>query len=218
MSNPVFDSVNPHFRSKYASLASVRNAIVPVFAKHGISCVQELIVNESGKIGCTTRLMHDGEWIEFEPLYLPAGKQDAQGLGSASTYARRYCLQAVAGVVGDDDDDGNSVSEKAKKSSNITPTSGAIERAQERTEDSVMIGWVDKIKAAHQEGDEKKLAKVYKKLKDASIDDADLGAAVWSMLSSDVRSAAKRAAEKYWTPSAEEAAAIASRESAEAQA
>ena len=41
MTNPVYDSTNPHFKSKYASLAGVRNAIIPVFAKHGVACVQE---------------------------------------------------------------------------------------------------------------------------------------------------------------------------------
>ena len=105
MQNPAFDSSNPHFRSKFASLASVRNAVIPVMAKHNITVSQEL-TNESGGIGCTTILMHEsGEWLAYGPFVVPSGKDDAQGRGSAATYARRYSLQSVAGVVGDEDDD-----------------------------------------------------------------------------------------------------------------
>jgi hypothetical protein len=136
MTNPVYDSTNPHFKSKYASLAGVRNAIIPVLAKHGVACVQEL-VHQDTKIGCATRLSHAGQWIEFEPFFVPTGKNDAQGFGSASTYARRYSLQAVAGVSGDEDDDANAVSAPGKSktqkpiteplSGPITPTSGSAE-------------------------------------------------------------------------------------------
>lgn len=105
MQNPAFDSNNPHFRSKFASLAAVRNAVIPAFARRGISVSQEL-TNEPGGIGCTTILMHEsGEWLAYGPFVVSTAKDDAQGRGSASTYARRYSLQSVAGVVGDEDDD-----------------------------------------------------------------------------------------------------------------
>lgn len=105
MSNPTFDSQNPHFRSKFASLASVRNAVVPVLAKHGIAVTQDILATESG-ISCTTVLSHgSGQRMVFGPLVLPAAQTTAQGFGSAATYARRYQLMAVAAVAGDDDDD-----------------------------------------------------------------------------------------------------------------
>lgn len=105
MGNPTFDAQNPHFRNRYASLAAVRNAVVPVLAKHGICITQDLSTSERG-LGCVTTLTHSsGERMVFGPLILPATKQDAQGYGSCATYARRYALMAVAGVVGDDDDD-----------------------------------------------------------------------------------------------------------------
>jgi hypothetical protein len=105
MSNPGFDAQNPHFRNRYASLAAVRNAIVPKLAKHGICITQDLSTSDRG-LACTTILTHlSGERMVFGPLVLPATKQDAQGYGSCATYARRYALMAVAGVVGDDDDD-----------------------------------------------------------------------------------------------------------------
>jgi len=105
MQNPGFDASNPHFRSKFASLAAVRNTVVPAFAAVGISVTQEL-TNEPGGIGCTTILMHEsGEWLAYGPFVVAPMKDDAQGRGSASTYGRRYSLQSVAGVVGDEDDD-----------------------------------------------------------------------------------------------------------------
>ena len=106
MKNPRMDSTNPHFRNRYASLAAVRDAVVPLLARHGISLMQNLTTTERG-IGCETILLHtSGETLRFGPLVLPATKADAQGFGSAATYARRYTLMAIAGVVGDEDDDG----------------------------------------------------------------------------------------------------------------
>lgn len=105
MNNPVFDSQNPHFKSRFASLAAVRNAVIPVLAKHGIACTQDIRAEGDG-ISCTTILIHSsGQRAIFGPLVIPATKSDAQGFGSAATYARRYSLMAVAGVVGDADDD-----------------------------------------------------------------------------------------------------------------
>ena len=117
MKNPGFDTTNPHFKNKFASLAAVRNATIPVLAKHGIAVVQDLVTDTSPSgaplISCFTRLYHDsGQSLVFGPLMMPATKPDAQGLGSAATYCKRYSLQAVCGVVGDDDDDGNAASAK----------------------------------------------------------------------------------------------------------
>lgn len=132
MANPSFDSTNPHFKSKFASLAAVRNTVVPVLAKHGISVCQDLRTVEGG-VACTTILTHkSGQQMQFGPLVMPATKQDAQGFGSAGTYARRYSLMAVAGVVGDDDDDANSATGKpapAIKANGWTDGSGRPDTA-----------------------------------------------------------------------------------------
>jgi hypothetical protein len=119
MKNPGFDTTNPHFKNKFASLASVRNAVIPVLAKHGISVTQEVTTVEGG-ISCLTILTHETvQYFEYGPLVMPASKQDAQGFGSATTYAKRYSLQSAAGVVGDDDDDGNAASEKLSNGKGI---------------------------------------------------------------------------------------------------
>lgn len=112
MKNPVFDGWNPHFKSKFATLAAVRNAVIPVFAKHGLAVMQDLTTLGEIGVACTTIVQHNsGQWFEFGPFVVPTSKSDAQGYGSASTYARRYALMAVAGIVGDEDSDGAEVSQ-----------------------------------------------------------------------------------------------------------
>lgn len=107
MSNPKLDSMNPHFRSKFASLAAVRDAVVPILAKHGLFVAQNLTNTDDG-VACTTIITHSsGQQMTFGPINMPATKRDAQGLGSAATYARRYALMATFCIVGDTDDDAN---------------------------------------------------------------------------------------------------------------
>jgi hypothetical protein len=111
---PPLDAVNPHFKNRYASLGAVRDAIVPVFNRHGLYLMQSPGTSERGP-ALTTLIFHSsGQWLELEPLSLPVQRQDAQGYGSALTYARRYALLAVAGVVADEDDDANDASRPAK--------------------------------------------------------------------------------------------------------
>src|SRR5690348_4957445 len=86
------DATNPHYKSKYADLASVWEACRKPLADNGIAVVQMTDVSERDEIIVETRLTHtSGEWIEGR-LALPVSKADAQGFGSALTYARRYGL------------------------------------------------------------------------------------------------------------------------------
>ena len=106
MQNPSFDTQNPFFKSRYASLANVRNTVIPVLSKHGLS-VAQFLGGEETRVACETMLLHaSGEWMS-QTFSVPVGKHDAQGYGSAATYARRYALMAIVGVVGDEDDDAN---------------------------------------------------------------------------------------------------------------
>lgn len=135
LKNPHFDSVNPHFKSKFASLGAVRESVIPVFTANGLA-VTQWPVSENGAAGCVTHLAHkSGEWME-ERFLIPVDKQNAHGYASAVTYSKRISLMSVAGVVGDIDDDGNTavgdnVAGKAKdapgKGPTITPTTGAWE-------------------------------------------------------------------------------------------
>lgn len=103
MGGAVKDSANPFFKSKYADLTSVIKAIKQPFADNGLSYTQFPVSSEHG-VGVLTRLMHSsGEYIEHEYI-LPLVKKDPQAAGSAITYARRYALQAMAGIPTADDD------------------------------------------------------------------------------------------------------------------
>lgn len=155
MSNPSFDSQNPHFKNRFASLAAVRNAVVPVLAKHGICLTQDLRTTENA-VSCTTILTHEsGQQMQFGPYTLPVSKADAQGYGSASTYARRYHLMAVAGVVGDADDDAESaVGPGNEETTRQDFTRADHNRAQEYAErfrKALVEGKEDLIYELHQE-------------------------------------------------------------------
>jgi len=126
LKNPKLDSTNPHFRSKFASLACVRDTVIPTLAKHGIAVVQNLVTNEHG-VGCETVLLHSsGQSMKFGPLFLPASKHDPQGFGSCATYARRYALMAALCVVGDEDDDANAGTETHKRNGKANDDAPAL--------------------------------------------------------------------------------------------
>lgn len=95
---------NPHFRSKYADLASVTDACMPALNEAGIAVIQPTTDDESGRY-VETILIH-GESGESLKCRVPllVSKQDMQGYGSAVTYARRYGLMSMAGIAPEDDD------------------------------------------------------------------------------------------------------------------
>lgn len=106
---PKKDANNPFFKSKYVPLENVTEVIDKVAPEYGLAYAQEALTNtDKGMVGVTTLLTHEsGEWIEFDPLFLKADKQTAQGYGSAITYARRYALSSAFGIASETDDDGN---------------------------------------------------------------------------------------------------------------
>lgn len=107
-----FDSVNPHFKSRFASLAAIHRTIKPLLAKYELGITQ-FPVAEEGRAGCVTRIVHSsGESIE-ETLMLPLAKNDPQGAGAAITYARRYGLSGALGIVSEEDDDGEAAQGRA---------------------------------------------------------------------------------------------------------
>lgn len=97
------DSTNPFFKSNYASLPAILNAIRKPLADNGLSFVQTSDAID-GKCFIETVLMHNsGEWISGSYPVNPV-KNDPQGLGSATSYARRYSLTAMLGIAQADDD------------------------------------------------------------------------------------------------------------------
>jgi hypothetical protein len=107
-------ATNPHFKSKYADLGAVIDAIKPALIKHGLFFTQRCQPAEDG-VSVETVLHHSGgEKESLGTLYVPANKRDPQGFGSALTYARRYALQTAFGVP-TEDDDGNAATASAPR-------------------------------------------------------------------------------------------------------
>lgn len=105
MSVAIKDSVNPHFKSRYADLASVIDAVRPHLSVNGIAFVQD-VTTEPGIVCVETTLYHkSGQWLSNK-LAVACKDQSPQPVGSATTYARRYALMALCGIAPAEDDDG----------------------------------------------------------------------------------------------------------------
>lgn len=105
---------NPAFRSKYADLSAVIDAVKPALVKHGLFYSQ-ITHEHPGGVTVETVVSHtSGEQMSFGRLFVPAGKQDAHGYGSALTYARRYSLMTAFGIPAEDDD-GNAAAKSAPR-------------------------------------------------------------------------------------------------------
>lgn len=112
---------NPHLRNRYADIAAVFEAIRKILPKHGLA-VSQMILPTEGKAHVRTLLMHEsGEWIAGECLLPPDRAGGPQGMGSAITYARRYSLSALLGVVSEDDDDGEQAQHSPSKTRQEPP-------------------------------------------------------------------------------------------------
>lgn len=113
MENASKNAKNDHFKNRYADLAEVLNTVRPVLAKHKLAVAQFPSLSD-GMVSVETILMHvSGEWIGGIAS-APLSKPDAQGVGSATTYLRRYSLAALAGVAQEDDDGEGAVSKTPK--------------------------------------------------------------------------------------------------------
>ena len=104
-------SLNPHFKSKYVDLAGCVEAVIDSLNSNGIALIQRTTEDQTGVTVETVFLHESGDMLECGKLHVPATKMDAQGFGSALTYARRYSLMAACGTA-PEDDDGNAASKK----------------------------------------------------------------------------------------------------------
>ena len=103
MDNAKKDCNNPFFKSKYADLTSVWAACREPLTKHGLAVTQTM-ADQDGKLILITMLLHaSGQWIK-SCLPIIAQKPDAQALGAAITYMRRFSLSAMVGICPEDDD------------------------------------------------------------------------------------------------------------------
>lgn len=150
------DSVNPHFRSKFADLASCMTTALPVLARHGLSLIQAPTFSD-GAMTLVTRLAHSsGQWVEAS-WPLPVAKP--QEMGSAMTYGRRYSL-ALFGLVTDEDDDAEAASGRgAVQSVKVSPHPAGsdscdpelVEQYADGIRTHLNVGDVDGIMGLHRE-------------------------------------------------------------------
>lgn len=117
------DATNPHFKSKYASLGSVTKAVMPKLTEHGFAFSVGSFV-DNGLLVVDAHLLHESG--ESRSLQFPITETNPQKIGSALSYARRYALSALTGVVADEDDDGNAASVPS-------PAERQIQKAASRT-------------------------------------------------------------------------------------
>jgi hypothetical protein len=103
---PAFkDAENPYTRSSYATFNSVMDACRDALLDNGIWLCQYPVQAEAGYMGLATKLTHaeSGQW-QASLAVVPLPKADPQGYGSCITYAKRYALTAMLGMVTEDDD------------------------------------------------------------------------------------------------------------------
>lgn len=112
------EAENPAFKQggkaiKYADLGNVIAAIKPALIHHNLFFTQHPEPSDKGV--CIETVLHHagGESLSLGKLFVPANRNDAQGFGSALTYARRYALVTAFGVPVEDDD-GNAASRPAR--------------------------------------------------------------------------------------------------------
>jgi hypothetical protein len=104
MGDAVKGAANPFFRSSYADLNSIREAVTPALNANGITVLQPTTTLD-GRYYVETLLLHEsGEYLSSLTEIVAAKANDPQATGSAISYARRYGLQSFLSVGAVDDD------------------------------------------------------------------------------------------------------------------
>lgn len=120
----VKDRTNPHFKNRYATLDAIMEAVRPVLAANGLSVVQGASETVDGFSVWTTLIHSSGEFLA-NTVPVPVDKANAQGVGSAITYGRRYGVSALLALATDDDDDGTEATKPTKPKAAEKPTPDA---------------------------------------------------------------------------------------------
>jgi hypothetical protein len=177
-------STNPHFRSKYVDLAGCIEAVVDALNAAGIALIQRTSEDSTGVTVETVFVHESGEMMECGKLHVPASKQDAQGYGSALTYARRYSLMAAAGIA-PEDDDGNAASKTPAPKVSATKTDLVPPRRMAIVAD--VAAAIDERMSAND------LIGAFEEY--LGVTDVEEKTALWGMLDSKTRSSIKKHAE-----------------------
>lgn len=132
--NASLNKVNPHFKSKYADLAEIRNTVQKAFAKHGLGVIQATTRDDKDRLVMRTTVIHEGgESLVVGDYPLPDNTKP-QDLGSAETYARRRAYAALGFIAAEEDDDANAAQAGAPR-----PNGGATITQAQRDELQAML-------------------------------------------------------------------------------
>ena len=192
MTHAAFDQTNPHFKSKFASLKSVIDAIKPALNANGIFFMQVSHPLDHG-VGIETIFCKEDEKLSTGVVMVPVDKANAQGLGSALTYAKRYSLAMACGIAADVDDDGNGAAANpppanstGRKPQSVVRT--VIEQEGIVVDENWRDSYVTHLLAKVTDDD----AAGVQELVDELSTDSDMKIAVWAELPSNVRSFIKK--------------------------
>ena len=183
MTHAAFDQTNPHFKSKFASLKSVIDAIKPALNANGIFFMQVSHPLDHG-VGIETIFCKADEKLSTGVVMVPVDKANAQGLGSALTYAKRYSLAMACGIAADVDDDGNGAAAAPPQRKGQSVVRTVIEQEGIVVDETKRDAYVTQLLAKVTDDD----AAGVQELVDELSTDSDMKIAVWAELPSNVRS------------------------------
>jgi hypothetical protein len=119
------DKINPHFKSKYASLSIMIEKATPILAANKLAIVQQI----DGDCMTTTLLHESGEYITATAAMPCANPSNPQAMGSAITYARRYAYGSILSLDIDDDDDANAATQTAPPQKQTAPPKPTVAKS-----------------------------------------------------------------------------------------
>ena len=141
---------NSHFRNRYADLATCVEAVIDALNNNGIALMQMTHECQDGVTVETVFIHASGELLSAGKLHVPAVKHDAQGYGSALTYARRYSLMAACGIAPEDDDGNAAVKTPPRGGVISAPQQPALEPKPEPKPQEVVKGTAEIVDFAMQ--------------------------------------------------------------------
>ena len=182
MSHAAFDQTNPHFKSKFASLKSVIDAVKPALNANGIAYVQRSVPMDQG-IAVETVFHGHGEELRTGPVPVPIDRENAQGFGSALTYAKRYSLAMACGISADEDDDGNAAAKAPPKKRGQSVIKTVIQESGIQVDQAKRDQYATALVNCVQQADEAGINELIEELNT----DHDMKIAVWNELPSGVK-------------------------------
>tara|TARA_Y100000385_G_scaffold278715_1_gene327395 strand:- start:203 stop:838 length:636 start_codon:yes stop_codon:yes gene_type:complete len=192
MTHAQLDQINPQWKSKFASLKSVIDAVKPALNNNGIFFMQISHPVDAG-VGIETVFCKGDEKLSTGVVVVPVDKLNAQGLGSSMTYAKRYSLAVACGISASEDDDGNAAAANppppnstGRKPQSVTRQ--VIEQEGIVVDEPKRDAYVTQLMAKVTDADTGGV----QELVDELSTDSDMKIAVWAELPSPVRSFIKK--------------------------